>query len=107
MKWQNSVHSMRYDLHNKVQCKGMKMLYSLEDLIYKDTTLFSRLLLGLFVFLLILANLIFSICIHQSLVNVLQIMFGIVCVIELFIIHNSLRHLMSLYFLSSRFTCCY
>ena len=44
----------------------------------KDTTLLSRLLLGLFVFLLIQANLSFSICILQSLVNVYQIMFGIV-----------------------------
>ena len=54
------------------------MLYSLEYLIYKYTTLFSRLLLRLFVFLLILANQILSICILQSLVNVYQIMFGIV-----------------------------
>ena len=70
MKWQNSIHSMLYDLHNKVQGEGMQMFYCLEDLIYKDTTLFSRLLLRLFVFLLILADLILSICILQSLIHV-------------------------------------
>ena len=40
------------------------MLYSLEDLIYKDTKLFPRLLLRMFVFLCILANLILKVDFH-------------------------------------------